>query len=438
MNLASAQDRDDVVQVFEGLSQQYTQTDAGPVAMRRPLVKSYMLETVPPTRKQPALADLFRRVDHRLMPVEGDSKMFKVQRGADKAFVGVVEQLLDRHPVYYTQEQSKESDRLISRLVERNAELDHLWISGRVFEQLHQIVLETTAKHRFGRMVFQYTGLFEEEGQLSEESSDEIDEETTATESDSEGADLDGDGDGNGDVFVPERRATKFSMVERLSELETKLPKMRDIHRPLYSISQLRIPALRRGGHDFFHHGKVTNRSDSFSEHRQRVQFVLGLYSNLTAETEQRAWSTVERTPMKSAGKSEMVVGSPVVLDFFEPLTEAVFNEFISQTFRYENNRFRLWGDPISLGPTKVHVYAVDRHIWQPLFLEITTKKITVLVPHGTCGNSVHRLITNVQQYLDPAVKATVGGVAYDAIVREHFNQKGGTANGKQPKRTSR
>lgn len=432
MNLATANDRADVVEVFEGLSQQFTRTSDGVVKNRRPLVKSYMLETVPPHRTKPSLAELFKRVNHRLVPLEADSTMFKVQSNEDQSYVGVVEQLLDRHPVYYTQEKSNEADRLIGKLVERNSDLDHLWISGRTFEQLHQIVLQTTAKHRYGRLVFQYTSLFEDEQQ--DAAPTETDDDEVA-----DGDDLDdGDIESNGDVFVPERRATKFSMVERLSELEAKLPDLRKIHRPLWAISQLRIPGSRRGGHDFFHHGKVTNRSDSFTEHRQKVEFVLGLYSNLTSETESRAWSSVEKTTIKTSGKSTTFLGAPVVLKFFEPLPKSVFESFIQHTFRQENNRFRLWGDPIMLGPTKCHVYAVDRHIWQPLFLEITTKNITVIVPHGTCGNSVHRLITNVQQYIDPAVTATIGGMDYHSIIHDHFKQEGGKPNGGSRKRSSK
>jgi len=163
MNLASARDREEVVEVFEGLSQQFVKTEEGVAAIRRPLVKSYMLETVPPQRRRPALADLFRRVNHRIVPLDGDATMFKIQSGETQAFVGVVEQLLDRHPVYYTQEPSRDSDRLMSRLVDANSELDHLWISGRVFEELHQIVLRSTPKHRYGRLVFHYASLFEEE-----------------------------------------------------------------------------------------------------------------------------------------------------------------------------------------------------------------------------------------------------------------------------------
>ena len=223
-------------------------------------------------------------------------------------------------------------------------------------------------------------------------------------------------------------------MVERLSELQAKLPRLRRIHRPLWAISQLRFPALKRGGHDFYHWGKVTNWSGSFAEHRQRVEFVLRRYSQLTTRTEETAWSNVEQTSMKTAGKSNTVVGAPVILTFQQELAKPVFNEFIRQTFRYERNPFRLWGEPIELGPTKVHVYAVDRHIWQPLFLEITTKKITVIVPSGTCGNSVHRLITNVQQYLDPAVTATVAGTPYHKIIREQFQNSGGSADVETPR----
>jgi hypothetical protein len=312
----------------------------------------------------------------------------------------------------------------MKKLVAANPDLDRLWISAGVFAQLFKIVLAQVPHHRYGRLVFQHTSLFEVEDEnapsdaieLADDAPEDDEMETVAGVRD--------------DEYEHEKRATKFSMVERLGELQRKLPKMQKIHDPLFAISQLRIPSQGRGGHDFFHNGKVTNRSRSFVDHRQQVSFVLALYTTLTSQTEQLAWEQTEKTTIRTDGEANTIVGSPVVIKFSKRLPEPVFSRFIKMTFGREDNRFRLWGSPIILGPTKVHVYGADRHIWQQLFLEITDTQITAILPHGTCGNSIHRLITNVQQYLDPAVTAWVGNVPYEQLIREQINfKKGGKSN---------
>ena len=424
MMLDYANTREDVIGVFEGYSDEPITTAEGVVRTRRPLVKSYMLETVPPEHQYPQLSELFGRVGHRLIAV--DPSMFKVVDDKTQVFVGVVEQLRERYPVYYTMEKSEDANPLVKRLVESNPQLDHLWISGQVFDELFKVVLRTTPNHRLGSLVFQHTSVFEQEEPDCPLLDDEVEE-------------LQPSGDWDEDDKVIERRATKFSMVERLETLRDKLPEMRKIHKPLWAISQMRFPAIgHSGGHDIFQNGKVTNRSRSFAEHRQRVEFVLDMYGRLTSQTEEAAWQGIEKTTIRTAGETKLLVGAPVVLKFSEPLPKNVFDTFIQATFGREINRFRLWGDPIRLGPTKVHVYGVDRHIWQPIFLEITDKQITVIVPRGTCGNSVHRLITNVQQYLDPAVIAWVGDRLYSDLVRNQFAKEEGAANDGSTRRTAR
>jgi hypothetical protein len=108
-----------------------------------------------------------------------------------------------------------------------------------------------------------------------------------------------------------------------------------------------------------------------------------------------------------------------VVISFSERLPQEVFDHWILATFGRRLNRFRLWGHPIRLGPTKVHVYGVDRHLYQPLFLELTSTGCTAIVPNGTCGNTVHRLVTNIQRYLDPAASAFIGTKRYRDVVSE-------------------
>jgi len=406
MGLEAVQNREQMVDFFEGYSQEPEEEQAS--SHRKPPVKTYMLETVPDGRPEPDLAAAFQRQGHSLTQI--DDGLFKIRDGSTHETVGVLEKLMTRHPVIYTPEKAGVMDRWVKHLVDSDPQLDHLWLSGLAFEQLLVTVLKITPGHRFGRLVFLHMNAFETEDDFAGASGSDSDEEEHLDPA-SQGETTDDDD------YVPERRATKFSVVDRLDVLKAKLDKMRAIYSPLHAIDQLRFPARGRGGHDFYAHGKATNRSQSFADHRQHVQFVLRLYKKATETTERAAWQRVETTHLANAHGGPDLLGAPVVLRFSETLTPAVFDRFIQATFRRKRNRFRLWGNPIRLGPTKVHVYALDRHLWQPLFLEITAEKIVAIIPKGTCGNTIHRLVTNVQHYLDPAVAVTVGDQDYGSLL---------------------
>jgi hypothetical protein len=201
--------------------------------------------------------------------------------------------------------------------------------------------------------------------------------------------------------------------------IQEKLGDLQRIYSPLYAISQLRFPSpVGRGGHDFYDNGRVTNRSGSFRDHRSHLLFVVGIYEQLLKSTEERAWYSIQES-VGVPGQFRKIVGAPVVVRFHDPLSLAIFDYWIAATFERKRNRFRLWGHPIRLGPTKVHVYGVDRHLWQPLFLELTAKGCTAIIPNGTCGNTVHRLVTNIQRYLDPGAEAFIGDKPYKQMVEE-------------------
>jgi hypothetical protein len=81
-----------------------------------------------------------------------------------------------------------------------------------------------------------------------------------------------------------------------------------------------------------------------------------------------------------------------------------------------KKNLFRLWGDPIQLGPTKVHMYGADRHLWQPINIEFTSKGVVAILPQGTCGNTFHRLVTNIQRYVSPDIEAWLGSKPFQSL----------------------
>jgi len=420
MNLADVTTRQEALDLLEGYAEE-RQRELSEFSGRRPLVKSYMLETVPQDRKQPDLDQILLRAGSELQPL--DETLSKIRNMQDGKTIGLLERLFPRFPVIYTCEETRVMDPWVNNLVQSSPTLDRLWLSGIAFEQLLGTVMKLCPGHRYGRLVFRHSNIFGPTDASVPPSlpSDDDDgpEDDTADENDER------DLMANGDNYIPERRDTRFEMIDRLNVLEQKLPQMRDLYTPLHAISQLRFPARGPGGHDFFYHGKATNRSDSFADHRQHIRFVLKVYSNATEQTEATTWRSAESSRVRTGSETRLLIGAPVLLKFGEALPLETFQKFITSTFRRKANKFRLWGNPIELGPSKVHVYGLDRHLWQPIFLEITDRHIVAIIPPGTCGNTVHRLVTNVQQFLDPGVKVWVGDQKYEDVIRTSSNVGG-------------
>ena len=414
MNLADVTTRQEALDLLEGYAEE-RQRELAEFNARRPLVKSYMLETVPQDHKQPDLEQTLLRAGHTLTPL--DETLFKINDGTKHRVVGLLERLLPRYPVIYTYEETREMDPWVNNLVQSSSTLDRLWLSGIAFEQLLGTVMKLCPGHRYGRLVFRHSNIF---GPTDTPAPPTVTEEQEQEQEQGDAADdaEDQDTAPNEERYIPERRDTRFEMIDRLSVLQQKLPQMRDLYSPLHSISQLRFPARGPGGHDFFYHGKATNRSDSFADHRQHLRFVLKIYNKATERTEATTWQGAESTRIRTGSETRLMIGAPVLLKFSETLPPETFQKFIASTFRRKANKFRLWGNPITLEPTKVHVYGLDRHLWQPVFLEITDRHIVAIIPPGTCGNTVHRLVTNVQQFLDPGVEAWVGDQKYEDVIR--------------------
>ena len=64
-------------------------------------------------------------------------------------------------------------------------------------------------------------------------------------------------------------------------------------------------------------------------------------------------------------------------------------------------------------------MYGVDKHLWKPIFIELTDKHLVAIVPKETCGNTIHRLICNIQRYIDPGAKAYIGDIEYKSMVEQ-------------------
>jgi len=212
---------------------------------------------------------------------------------------------------------------------------------------------------------------------------------------------------------VIERRRSKIHLTERLSVLQRKLPDLIRLYDPLHSLVQLQMPSGGRGGHLLHFDGKATNRSESFLEHRATVGLVVDLYRKVTEHVEEHVW--LDTT---DAGQDGFRVrGAPVLIKFSKPLPQETFDRFVSLGLQRRTSRFRIGGYLSRRGDTKVQLAAIDRHLWQPFLLEATSEHLLAVLPRGTCGNTIHRLVTNVQRYVDPEVDVWLGAEPYEKAV---------------------
>ncbi|HXF05945.1 MAG TPA: hypothetical protein VNM72_11095 [Blastocatellia bacterium] len=403
MRLRHIRSRHQMIRFLDGYATQRME-ELDERKLKKALVKTQLLELL--DGEQPhtpeGLQTVFARRGIRLEPLE---EWLFLAMDSQIGEVGFLERLRPRIVALYSTLKSSDLGSWVRRLVFGSPELDYVWLSGLTFSVLWELVTQLSRPHRFTRLVFTHDSIFDIDSAISD---GEQEEEETSQDS----------GDEDLEEII-ERRATSFRLVDRIGVIQEKLEKLQEIYSPLYAISQLRFPSpVGRGGHDFYDNGRVTNRSESFRDHRSHVLFIVRIYEQLLKSTEEQAWYSI-RESVGVPGQFRKIVGAPVIIRFRETLNPTVFDYWITATFERKRNRFRLWGHPIRLGPMKVHVYGVDRHLWQPLFLEFTAKGCTAIIPNGTCGNTVHRLVANIQRYLDPGAEAFVGDMPYKQMVKE-------------------
>lgn len=362
----------------------------------RKLVKTYMLETAGSHRQMP---DLASRLDGRVHLHRLDDTLYRVE-DADHGglVVGLLEELDDRHPVFYTKMAVEHSDRWVRQRVDASPWLDRLWLSSPILFELWREVKATTPPQRYARLGFEHEARYEPSDDpevVAENDGDDADYETPSA--------------------FAERRRSVVTLTERLSVLDDKLQPLIESYDPLRSLVHLQMPAAGRGGHRLNYDGRATNRSDSFADHRATVRRILALYRSITEHAEDRLW--VDTTDAGEGGFK--ISGSPLLIEFGEPLSEPLFNRFVELALERRTSRFRIGGFVTRRGPTKVHVVAIDRHLWQPFLLEATSRHLLAVLPHGTCGNTVHRLVANVQRELAPTARAWLGSESYDTAVAD-------------------
>jgi hypothetical protein len=409
---SAARDRFEVYRFFNGLSAE------GQEGLRKgytpvPLVKTFLLEHVSSrngvTPKAPA--KIFRRLGLEIRHLDETFLELKAWEKADPAprlrIAGYLEQYDERFFAFHTAEKAAKAKRQVQRWIGSSPDLDFTWFSGQLLQSLWDRDVSCRGDALFSKLVFRHESVFDLPEDLSQET--ELEEEEVDQE---EGLD-----DERDDRPERDRRRVRSEIRDRIGPIRKALRNLQGNYPPLNALYALRLPSrIRRGGHDLYQMGQVTNRSDSFEDHRNTVRYLYRTYKSLLENTENSAWLTEERIGGQRAVR--FFRGVPLIINFAEELPETTFNRWVELAFK-KRNLFRLWGDPVRLGPRKVHVYGADRHLWQPIHLEMTAKRVVAILPKGTCGNTFHRLVTNVQRYVCPKIDVWLGAKPFQQVIDE-------------------
>ena len=387
--------RDDYIAYFDDVA-----SGQRPKGDRRSnLVKSYLLET-----SRHANGDGVHLPGLSAVRA-GDSALFRLlDRSGD--VVAVVDDTDTRFPVVHSTIGAVEADKLVREAVMGSPHLDHVWLPGRFFDGLWQWTKTTALPHRIAKLVFAFTAKYE---QLIPEEG--IDGYALADEGD------DPDFDALAEETAGETRRSQFAVEDRVEILDHKLVEFKRAYAPLQSTIRMRVPSSGHGGHEIYNTGKITNWSSSFAEQVKIIRLVTGIYRSVTEGVERSLWYSSRDDHIDAAGAT--LAGQPVLFEFPEALEVETLQRWADQTFGNKRNAFRLGGEAMWTGEdrTRLHVYGVDRHLWQPISLEATRDHFLVLLPEGTCGNTINRLATRIQETLCPTVRTWLGDRSYEEIL---------------------
>jgi len=152
--------------------------------------------------------------------------------------------------------------------------------------------------------------------------------------------------------------------------------------------------------------GKVTALGKSFMSHTNLISKVHANYSETIRKIE-------DKLPIRFVSQDGIAAleGNPIIINLSREVEDVP--DFVSSVFS-SALPFRLWGLSEVYENNFARVYAVDLHIGHKLTFEISKDFIRIYLPPNTCGNTVSRFYTNLQQYYDSM--ASISGGEFEQI----------------------
>ncbi len=366
------------------------------------LLKAFIVETSAATRDADIEPSL-RQTGWDLRQI--DAQLYEVRSPAND-FHGFVDAFSPRYLALFTTVPSAVSDPIVKRTIRDTVALDSAWFTSAILDTIWREFTPPDSL-RFATLHYETEPLF--------------DGYTRDVEPEGRLADDEGDADDDGhDLGAGERQTDRLEVRTRIGRLRSELPGGSAFGGLLSNLTRMRIPTSSEQGRcDYYHFGKVTNRGDEFRGFRAYLRSVVDFYGAITARIEDRVTFGLERHAVADGAARHTMRGALVTFAFSTPLSLDVFWRFIDLTFERGRGPFRLWGNPIRISDTQVHVYGVDLHLWQEIYLDMSPVRFLLVLPEGTCGNTVHRLASNLKRFIDPRVEIFLGDEPYTEIVRQ-------------------
>lgn len=158
--------------------------------------------------------------------------------------------------------------------------------------------------------------------------------------------------------------------------------------------------------------GLFAARGDDFAHHAQFVRAAISRYARFVEAVEAIALEFGQLPGVGSpvpAGNSPApdgdyagatLSGMPIGITFSRTIAD--MSAFCEEVFG-SRTPFRLWGQPV-MAEDVAFVDAVDLHIGRRLGIEVGRNWLRVYLNAGTCGNSIARLVSNLQTRFDGAL----------------------------------
>jgi hypothetical protein len=146
--------------------------------------------------------------------------------------------------------------------------------------------------------------------------------------------------------------------------------------------------------------GRFAVSGDSFEFHTQFVRTVVQRYKGLVEACERRALA-FERFDPPNDDCGGTFEGSPIAIRFSRNIED--LPSFLSELLS-SRQPYRLWGIP-EIDGDHAEIEAVDLHIGHRLRIDVGTSWLRVYIDPDCCGNTVARLVTNLQHTFDSALR---------------------------------
>ncbi|MCA1708720.1 MAG: hypothetical protein LC808_37735 [Actinobacteria bacterium] len=146
--------------------------------------------------------------------------------------------------------------------------------------------------------------------------------------------------------------------------------------------------------------GRFAMSGESVEFHLQFVQSVVNRYRAFVEACEKRAflWTSFDAAHEEPGG---LVAGGPIVIDFSKPVPSL---ERMVDVIFSSRHPYRLWGIPEVSGDM-AHIEAVDLHVGRRIRMDLAECWLRVYLEEDSCGNTVARLISNLQSRFDSALR---------------------------------